>query len=452
MAAGASTRMKTQRSKLLYPLMGFSVIERAWNQAAFLGSEVCLVVGHQRAEVEGSVREYLQLTGLSQARKTSFAIQDPPRGTGDAVRQALKTFSAEDAQNTHVFIFGGDNVLLRPESLKAFADRYFIQNADLSLITTQMPPERNYGRIVRDSSGELSEIVEAKNCSAEQLRILEVNAGFYLMKLSLLIEAAQNLTANDKTGEFYLTDILAYARKNGRKTTSYFLGDSSEALGINTQEEFSLARRILQMRINARWMAEGVCMDDPAATWIDETVELGPDVYLGMQVILRGRTRVASGVSVEAFSIIEDSSVASGAVVGPYARLRPGCVLEEKVKIGNFVEAKKSHFRKSSKANHLSYIGDAEIGESANIGAGTITCNFDGFSKFKTKIGKSVLIGSNSSLVAPVEIGDEAVVGAGSVITENVAAQEMAMTRVEQKNLAQAGKRFREKRRDAGGK
>jgi bifunctional UDP-N-acetylglucosamine pyrophosphorylase / glucosamine-1-phosphate N-acetyltransferase len=352
---------------------------------------------------------------------------------------------------------------LRPESLKDFADRYFSEGSDLSLITTHMPPERNYGRIVRDASGQMQKIVESKNCTADQLRITEVNAGFYLLKLSLLQEAITSFSANEKTGEFYLTDVLAFALSKNKKCSSYFLRDASEALGINTQEEYALARKVLQTRINWRWMAEGVSMEDPNSTWIDEGVQLSPDVHLAMNVQIRGRSSVGPGVSIdshsivegsrihagakiEAFSLVKDSDLGSGTQVGPFARLRPGCVLDQNAKIGNFVEAKKSHFGKSSKANHLSYIGDSEVGEGANIGAGTITCNYDGYSKHSTKIGSRVFIGSNSSLVAPVEIGDDAMVGAGSVITKNIEAGALGLSRPEQTNISSGAQKFKAKR------
>ena len=462
MAAGASTRMRSPLSKLLHPLLGYSIIERAWNQASFISSDVCMIIGHQRDEIKKSLEAYWQASGHLEGKKCHWVVQDPPLGTGDALKKALSILEKE-SDEAQVFIMGGDAVLLRPTTLKDFFQNHFQTKSVLSFLSAHFQPNNSYGRVVRDSQGNVLKIVEAKNASPEQLQITEINAGFYLCSLGLLREAISKITANAKTAEFYLTDAIEYARGQNLLVTAAVLMDATESLGINNQEDLFMARRVLQNRINQRWMIEGVRMDDPSSTWIDEAVEIDVPAHLEMGVQLRGHTKIQSGVRVGSYSIVEDSVLAADSVieafshlkqaqvgaesqVGPFARLRAGTNLAEKVKIGNFVEVKKSSFARGAKANHLSYIGDTQIGEDSNIGAGTITCNYDGYDKHKTLIGKNVFIGSNSSLVAPVELGDGAVVGAGSVITANLPAHSLGLARSDQKVLNEGGKKFREKR------
>jgi len=462
MAAGASTRMRSPLSKLLHPLLGYSIIERAWNQASFISSDICMIVGHQRDELKKSLELYWEKSGHLEGKKCHWVVQDPPLGTGDALRKALIALEKE-ADEAQVFIMGGDAILLRPTTLKDFFQNHFQTKSVVSFLSAHLQPQNAYGRVIRDAQGNVQKIVEVKNATPEELQITEINAGFYLCSLGLLREAISKMTANAKTGEFYLTDIIEYARSKNLLITAAILLDATESLGINNQEDLFMARRVLQNRINQRWLIEGIRMDDPSTTWIDESVELQAPAHLEMGVQLRGQTKIQSGVRVGSYSIIEDSLLAADSVVeafshlkeaqvgsqsqvGPFARLRTGSELGEKVKIGNFVEVKKSKFARGSKANHLSYIGDTQVGEESNIGAGTITCNYDGFEKHNTLIGKNVFIGSNSSLVAPVELGEGVVVGAGSVITASLPAHSLGLTRSEQKVLKEGGKKFREKR------
>jgi len=463
MAAGASTRMRSPLSKLLHPLLGYSIVERAWNQASFISSDICMVVGHQRDELRKSLESYWETSGHLEGKKCHWVVQDPPLGTGDALRKALGALEKE-GDEAQVFIMGGDAVLLRPTTIRDFFQNHFQTKSVLSFLTAHFQPNNAYGRVVRDAQGNVQKIVEAKNASPQELQLTEINAGFYLCSLGLLREALSKITANAKTGEFYITDMVEFARQKNLLVTAAVLMDATESLGINTQEDLFMARRVLQNRINQRWMLEGVRMDDPSTTWIDECVEMQAPAYLEMGVQLRGQTKIQSGTRVGSYSIVEDSylgedsvieafshlkeaQVGSQSQVGPYARLRAGSELGEKVKIGNFVEVKKSKFARGSKANHLSYVGDTQVGEDSNIGAGTITCNYDGFDKHKTQIGKNVFIGSNSSLVAPVELGDGAMVGAGSVITKSLPAHSLGLTRSEQRVLSEGGRKFRERRK-----
>lgn len=460
MAAGASSRMKAVRSKLLHPLLGKEIICRAYDQAKAIGSEKPLfVLGHQRDELIAKLKDYV---GESEFE---VAIQDPPQGTGDAIRVALQALE-DKSDDTHILIMGGDTVLIRPESLKKFLEEYFSKKAVLSFLTAELPDAGAYGRVIRNSDGAVSKIVEAKNASIEELRVNEMNMGFYLVSLGRLKEEISGLQRDAKSGEFYLTDIVHSLMQKRSLVLGHTLRDWTESLGVNTQADLAQATSVLQQRINLGWMTKGVFMRDPASIWIEEGVKLGSDVRLQANIELRGSTQVEDNVEIASHCILQDTHIGKGSqvlefchfqeanigpkcVLGPFARLRPKAELQENVKIGNFVEVKKSHFASGAKANHLSYIGDTEVGPKTNIGAGTITCNYDGYLKSKTKLGAGVFIGSNSSLVAPVEVGEGAIVGAGSVITENVPSDAIAVERNEQKNKDGAAKRFRDKRSGA---
>lgn len=456
LAAGASTRMKSKKSKLLHDLMGRPLVLRALDLMNSMTDQPPLfVLGHQRDEI---------LKELSEAQ-TAFehCIQEQQKGTADAVAQAVSALEAHPDKETHVFIMPADAVLFREESLLEFCRVHRETKSQLSFISCELDEPAAYGRVIRDTQGRPQKIVEFKNANDSERKVREVNSGIYLVRLDLLKSALKEIQANKLTGEFYFTDIVEFLYKQSGLVQAHVLKDASECLGVNTQNDLALARKLLRLRINSKWMQEGVEMMDPDSVSIDSSVTLSAGVCLHPGVVLRGATKLEEMSEVGAYSVIinskvgpssiikehcvlERAQVGSSCTVGPFARLRPGTDLSENVKIGNFVESKNSKFEAGSKANHLSYVGDSEVGQGSNIGAGTITCNYDGYSKSKTILGQNVFVGSNSSLVAPVEIEDGAIIGAGSVITKQVSQDAIAVTRAEQKELPGAAKRFREKR------
>lgn len=463
MAAGASTRMKSRRSKLLHFALGKTLAQRAFLQARCISDRVLFVVGHQAEELQK------HLVTAFDKQNIEFCLQDPPAGTGDALKKALSKISQMENLPKNLFVMGGDSVLLRKETIEDLLKVHQERAAVMSLVTCQWPHPSAYGRIVRDKAGNVEKIVEFKNATPSEKSVSEINAGFYIFDYAALTEAIPKITKNELTGEFYLTDLVEYFYKKGQLILSHLVEDFRECLGVNNSKELSEAQKILNNRNIDRWMSEGVFFQSPETTWIEDEVNLQADVHLGAGAILEGKCRVESGAVIEAYCVVKDSNIGRDAhiksfscienadigskcQVGPYARIRPGSLLEENVKIGNFVEIKKSHFRLGSKANHLSYIGDTEVGAQSNIGAGTITCNYDGFSKHNTNIGKNVFIGSNSSLVAPVKIGDGSMVGAGSVITKDVDSNSLAVERAEQRSIPGAALKFRERRAHKGEK
>lgn len=439
LAAGASTRMKSSRSKLLHSLMGETIAFRAYRLARSISdADPIFVLGHQRDEIVEDLN--------SKGAQFQECLQENPLGTADAVRKALPHLE-KYSDEALVFIMPGDAILLQEASLQIFKDQHVRAQAQLSLMSFELPNPGSYGRVVRDQQSRVRKIVEFKNASEEEKRICELNSGFYLVRLDRLISALEKISKNEQTLEYYFTDIVELIASESGLVQSLLLQDPAECLGINTQLDLSVARMVMRNRINTRWQLLGVEMEDPQTTFVDESVELSPDVFLGAGVHLKGKTRVQGPSKIEAYSVIQDSEIGPRCEVGPFARLRPGTRLESDVKVGNFVEAKKSRFGRGSKAGHLSYLGDTEVGDGANIGAGTITCNYDGVSKYETKIGKNVFVGSNTSLVAPVVLGDSSIVGAGSVITKDVQAESLAISRAEQSESAGGATRFRAKKK-----
>lgn len=451
LAAGASTRMKTTVSKLLQPIAGKPLIALTLKQLESVCSEAIFVLGHQKDEIEKVVRAHAPAS-----LKVSFVVQKEQRGTADAVRTALPCLG-----QGRVFILNGDCILLSPQSLQQWSNQH---RQVLSVLTFMKDDPAAYGRIVRDSSGMIERIVEFKDASPEERLIKELNSGFYLVDADFLKSSLSEVTTNNQSKEFYLTDLVKIARSK-KLDVSTVLIPEQEALGVNTLEEFVDLDRIIQRRIQSQWMARGVRFLNPLTTHVDLDVELAPDVVVGPGVQLLGKSVIGQGsiigaysvvidshvdpdVVLEAFSHLKEARIGSKSTIGPFARLRPGSNLDEEVHIGNFVEVKKSHLHKGVKAGHLSYLGDADIGESTNIGAGTITCNYDGTNKYKTEIGAHVFIGSNTSLVAPVKLGDGALVGAGSVISENVADNELSFERSVQIHKKDGAVKFRSKKKD----
>ena len=442
LAAGKGTRMRSQAAKVLHPLCGLPL--GAWPiEAARLAgaSPTVVVVGHQAGEVQAT------LSAACPEADLRFAIQAEQKGTGHAVMCAWRDLERSGAE--HVLILCGDVPSLTQATMRRLTRAG--SGADVALLTFGASEPGSYGRILRDESGRVTEIVEAADASTSQKRINEVNAGIYCVKTSFLGKALGTLEADNAQGELYLTDLVAYAAKSGREVVA--IGTSEEEVeGVNDRADLARAAARLRARINEQLMRGGVSFEDPFATYVDAGIKVGRDTLLCAGVHLRGKTRiepnvliepysilrdarVGKGAHIKAHSVIEDADIGRGAKVGPFARLRPGTVLERDAAIGNFVEAKKAHLGKGVKAGHLSYLGDARIGAGTNIGAGTITCNYDGKLKHETRIGSSAFIGSNTALVAPVNIGSKAYVGAGSTVTRDIPDGALGVARGRQRNL-----------------
>lgn len=439
LAAGKGVRMKSSVAKVLHPVLGRPMV--SWPVAAAReagAARVVVVVGHQGDEVAKAVG----------GEGIEFAGQPEQRGTADAVAKsapALEGFAGT------ALILCGDVPLLTPATLSALLAAHRERGA-LATVLTMVPPDpTGYGRVVADEAGRPVAIVEEKDADAATRALSEVNTGTYAVELPWLWEAIGGIGSDNAQGEFYLTDIIAAAAKAGR-SAMVRLADPDEAMGINSREQLSLASLAMRARINRKWMAGGVTLEDPATTWIEPGVLLSPDVTLGPNVRLEGATKIAPGCRIDAGAIIKDSTLEEGAHVkpycvlneaymgpgsdaGPFAHLRPGAELMASSRVGNFVEVKKARLGVGAKANHLTYLGDAEIGEKTNVGAGTITCNYDGANKFRTVIGKRAFIGSNTALVAPVRVGDDAVVAAGSTVTADVPDGALGVGRSRQKNI-----------------
>jgi len=439
LAAGKGTRMRATLAKVLHPLAGRPML--SWVLAAVqqTGATPVVVVGHQRDQVCAAL-----------PAGVATAVQDPQEGTGHAVQVAADELPREGV----LLVVCGDTPLLRGETLKALLDGH--GDGLCTVLTASIPaadaPTSGYGRVVRDQEGTPQRIVEAANATAQERAIAEINTGVYAFDAAwLLDQVVPNLVRHPPKGERYLTDAVeAAARAGGLQAVHHH--DLTETMGVNDRAALAVAEAALRARINHAWMLAGVTLQDPATTYVDADAVLAQDVTLGPGVVLAGRTRLESGVTVGAYAVLTDTTVGpnsrilagthcEAAVigpdcrVGPVARLREGTVLERGVRIGNFVETKKARLRAKATAGHLSYLGDCDVGEDVNIGAGTITCNYDGFAKHRTVIGDRAFIGSNSALVAPVTVGDDTIVGAGSVITQPVPDQTLAVGRGRQKNL-----------------
>lgn len=439
LAAGKGVRMKSSLAKVLHPLLGRPLV--AWPVAAAREAGVArmaVVVGHQGDEVANAVG----------GEGISFALQAEQKGTADAVKKAAPALSGFSGT---ALILCGDVPLLRGETLMALLSAHRENKALATVLTARVADATGYGRVFRDAAGSPLRIVEEKDANASEKALREINTGTYAVELPWLWEALEGVGSDNAQGEFYLTDIIALAAKAGRAAL-FTLADPDEALGINSREQLSEAATALRRRINRKWMAEGVTLEDPASAWIEPSVELSADVVVGPNCRLEGRTRISAGCRIDTGAVIKDSVLgenvhikpycvlneavmAAGSDAGPFAHLRPGAELMEGARVGNFVEIKKARLGKGAKANHLTYLGDAEIGEKTNVGAGTITCNYDGVNKFRTTIGKRSFIGSNTALVAPVTVGDDATVAAGSIITQDVPDGALGVGRTRQRNI-----------------
>jgi len=440
LAAGKGTRMKSGLIKVLHPAAGLPMISWPVAAAREAGADpIVLVIGHQANAVQGVFR------GAADIR---CAMQEEQLGTGHAVGCALDALSGFRGT---VLILCGDTPLLRPETLADLLKYHRDQAAVVTVLTALMDDPYGYGRVVRDGEGRVLRIVEQKDADPEEQEIREINSGIYCMESAFLFENIRSVSNDNAQGEYYLTDLVAIAVRQGLACRARPTGDADEIMGVNDRAQLAEASRILRRRINRGHMLAGVTLIDPEQTYIDHGVTIGadttihPNCRIGGGSVIGGDCEIEPGVSIsgcsigdgchiKAGSVLEGSELHGDVAVGPMAHLRPGTVLQSKVKIGNFVETKKTVMGQGSKASHLTYLGDAEIGRDVNIGCGTITCNYDGVNKHRTVIGDDVFIGSDVQLVAPVTVGRNSLVAAGTTVTTDVPPDSLAIARVAQLN------------------
>jgi bifunctional UDP-N-acetylglucosamine pyrophosphorylase/glucosamine-1-phosphate N-acetyltransferase len=419
LAAGLGTRMRSAVPKHLHPLLGRRMVDWVIGAAEGVEADPILVVASPLTSGD--------FAGLE------VAVQETPLGTGDALRAAR---AALEGRSEQVLVLAGDAVLLTSEVLRQLLATHRESAAAATVLGIEYDDARDYGRLVRAPGGLLERIVEARDASEQERSIREANSAIYVFRSETLWPTLERLEPHNAQGELYLTDSIGLLVEAGEKVAVSVAAESFEA-GVNTRAELAEATRVLRDRINLRHMLAGVTLHDPATTWIEPDVEIEPDVTIHPFVNLRGRTRVASGAEIHANSVVVDAEVGPGASLGPFCYLRPGTVLEASSKAGTFVEIKNSRIGATAKVPHLSYIGDAEIGEGTNIGAGAITANFPhtpGLPKGRTRIGKNVRTGVQNGFVAPVEVGDGAWTAAGSIITKDVPADALAVARARQEN------------------
>ncbi len=439
LAAGKGTRLKSKRAKVLHEIGGKTLLQHVVDAASHVvpPHDIFLVIGHQAEKVQESM----------QSRGVQFVLQEQQRGTGHALQCAERATRRYD----HLIVLSGDVPLLRAETIIALRDFHMQQGAAMTILGATIEQPAGYGRIVRKAAGkpDVTAIVEQKMLRPAQEKIHEINSGIYAFRRETLYTFINDLSTENPHQELYLTDMARILSHSGERVVAMDADDPAEILGANTIPEMMDLDRTMRMRIARSLMLNGVVIQRPGTVVIDAGVEVGPDTVIEPYAQLLGGTKVGSGCRIRSFSVLEDailddnvtirqscvitsSHIGSGAILGPFTHLRPGCVIGEEAHLGNFVEAKNVRMGKGSKANHLTYLGDAEIGSGSNIGAGTITCNYDGQLKHRTIIGDGVFVGSDSTLVAPLVIGNGAYVAAASCITEDVPQDALALGRPQQ--------------------
>jgi len=449
LAAGKGTRFKSNVPKVLHEILGKPMlwyVLRAVEEAG--AEEVFAVVGHGREGVERFLREEFP--------EVKVVHQEEQLGTGHAVMCAEPVFRGCRGK---VVVLNGDMPLVEPEDVRRVSEA----DGDMVVLTGFPEDPSSYGRVVRDGN-EVLRIVEESDADEEERRIGEVNAGIYAFDCEKLFSALGELESSNAQGEYYLTDVLKVFRDRGWKVTPVSVRDFSSVMGVNNRYELSVAERELLRRLVKRLQLSGVSVHNPDALYVEPDVEVGEDTRIFAPAFLKGKTQIGKGCYIGPFTEIEDSQIGDfvrveshcwirgavlkeGASVGPFAKLRPGTVVGEGAKVGTFVETKNARLEKGAKANHLSYLGDCRVGEDTNIGAGTITCNYDGFNKWFTDIGKNVFVGSNTLFIAPVKVGDNSITAAGSVITSDVPEGALAVGRARQVNLEGKAEVIRERAR-----
>ena len=435
LAAGKGTRMRSEKPKVLHEVNGIPMLKRVTRILENIGIENnVFILGHKKEEV------------LQEMGEVPFVVQEQQLGTGHAIliaKEIIEEFKDD------VLITCGDTPLLKEKTLNEMKNYFYEGNYDCLVLSCKVKDSFGYGRIVK-KDGRLVNMVEQKDATVEEQKIDEINSGVYMFKYDKLIDAISKIDNNNSQGEYYLPDAVKVLVKEGLKVDTYQIFEEEEILGVNSKVQLAQATKILRTRKNIELMDAGVILIDPETTYIEEKVEIGEDTIIYPNVIIQGETKIGknckilsntriensligNNVRIES-SLIEQSKIEGGVTIGPFAHLRPKAHLKEDVHIGNFVEIKNATLEKGVKTGHLTYIGDAVIGENTNIGAGTITCNYDGKNKHRTIIGENSFIGSNSVLIAPVNLGSEVYTAAGSVITKNVPNKTLAFGRAKQIN------------------
>lgn len=460
MAAGLGKRMNSRHAKVLHHVAGQAMVLYAIDVALRVaGHRVAVVVGHQAEDVRQVI--HAGVAGRPGAESLHVVEQAKQLGTGHAVMQSRAVFLAEAAAPpTQYLILNGDTPLLREQTARELLQVHQSQDATVTLLTAKLDDPSGYGRVIRREAGaaygevassDVLKIVEDRDATPAERATREINVGTYVVSGDFLFEALSKLEPDNAQGEFYLTDIVRMAVTQGRAVAAVTLQDPDEGLGVNTRRQLAVAEQVVRQQIRERWLDAGVTMRDPSSVWLDAGVTIGKDTVLYPNVTLEGHTVIGEGTTIHSgvrisdcvignrveildSSVLRDSQVDDDAHLGPFVHLRPGVVVRRHAKVGNFVEMKKTELGEGSKANHLSYLGDATIAEGVNIGAGTITCNYDGLRKHRTVVGKNVFLGSDTQLVAPVTIGDGSVVAAGTTVTQDVPPDSLAIARVAQMN------------------
>ena len=433
--------MKSEMVKVLHPILGLPMLSYpiAVSLNGIKADKTIVVVGYQADQIREKFKN----------PEIQFVVQEEQLGTGHAALQAipfLKTFTGT------ALILCGDVPLVNASTLRTFIAAFEESQSILSVLTTLVDNPIGYGRILRSPEGWLEKIVEEKDACEKERSIREINTGIYCVRAPFLVEGLREIGKDNAQGEYYLTDLVEIAKKKGLRCSAHVVSDPVEVMGINTRVDLALANEVLRQAKSKDLMLSGVTMVDPKTTYVDQGVEVGKDTILYPNCHLQGKTKigercliepnakvsdsiVGNDVTIRSNSVITESKIEERASIGPFSHLRPLSEVRTKAKIGNFVEVKKSVIGRGSKANHLTYIGDSIVGEKVNIGAGTITCNYDGFEKYPTIIGDEVFVGSNVELVAPVKVGNGATIGAGSTITKDVPEGALAISRTKQKNI-----------------
>ena len=429
MAAGLGTRMKSKRAKVLHELGGSPLIAHVVRAALALNPRsIITIVGHQAEEVERAA--------LAEAGElASFVVQAKQRGTGDAVESARSKLENSDSL---VLVLSGDVPMIKAETLRNFIEHHNNASADCSILSVRLENPTGYGRIIRDRNDTFQKIVEQRDATEEQRQVKEINSGIYCFDAKHLFRALRNVEPANDQGEYYLTDVAEIILRNGGTVSVFLHNDAREVSGVNTRAELAEFENLVRRSAIRKLMVDsGVTFIDPSHAYISAEAEIGRDSIIHPNVTIEGKTVIGEGcvirsgvritnsrlgdaVVIKDHSIIVDSQIESNCAVGPFAHLRMNAVLEEKATVGNFVEVKKSRLKRGTKAMHLTYLGDATIGERTNIGAGTVTCNYDGKNKHETIIEDDVKVGSDTMLVAPVRVGARSMTGAGSVVTKDV--------------------------------
>ena len=433
LAAGQGTRMRSDTHKVLHPIAGKALLMHLLDSVDRLGADKrVVVVGKGRDQVEKALN----------GRDVSIAHQAEQKGTAHAVSQAKDALAGYDGA---VLILYGDTPFVEPETLKRMLDRLDGDGGPGVVVLGSTPADPlNYGRIILGQGDHIAKMVEFKDATEEERAVRLCNSGMMAARAKDLFRWLDQVGNDNAAGEYYLPDVVNIAAAEGRDAV-VIEGDPYETAGVNSRAELAHLELDWQRRRREQALQDGATLIDPESVWFAADTKLGRDVTVEPHVVFGPGVEVADGATIKAFSHIEGATIATKAVIGPFARLRPGAKIGEKAKVGNFVEVKKAVLGRGAKANHLSYIGDADVGADANIGAGTITCNYDGFGKYNTVIGEGAFIGSNTALVAPVTVGEGAIVGAGSVITRDVEPDSLAVERNDQKGIAGWARRFRER-------